>query len=862
MNITPKIPKQCAFCAFKASPWSTSLFRWQNGSVRHRTKGPRPGSRERRRIRGASNGSSIPRSSNNAQYDSARASLDTQDVRRDPRDGFQMEVKRIPGVHRNSSLQPTDLKVHSKHSKESAYDILANLVYEQVRKFGVLEQRTLDHRMAKSPKEERQKALRILDQNMADFAKNVRASAARAARLRKVTLGDNPLFFHFRQAFITGHIYGLFAEIKYRYLNSVHGKTIPSFKATAEFQEQLADLSYPTEWYPSTRAMQRTIHLHIGPTNSGKTYHALKRLEAARTGVYAGPLRLLAHEVYTRFNAMGKTCALITGEEQRIPEGMTASMSSCTVEMVPLNSEVDVAVIDEIQMIGDIDRGWAWTQAFLGVMAKEVHLCGEERTEELITSLCQNTGDKLVIHRYSRLGALDVEPKSFNSKLKNLQKGDAVILFSRVAIHAMKKSIEEETGRRCAVVYGSLPPETRAQQAALFNDPNNDYDFLAASNAVGMGLNLSIKRIIFEGVSRFDGVSQARLDTSEIKQIAGRAGRYKSSHEAIQEGSIKHDIAYSSLPSRAEPSTGFVTSYHQEDLNVIQTAMRTTAPQIKTAGVFPPENVTSKFASFFPPETPFTYILLRMKELIKINPQHHMCAMREIIELLDLIQPYKMTVKDRLIFANAPVSIGEPGAAATICELASCISNQSSGELLDIGTLKLELLDKEVEKHKLGTKGYLREAELLHKGLTLYLWLSYRFPAVFRSQALAFHTKGLVEEKIDFCLSQVAGHSSRKVHRVKEKKLEWQEQTIKELEDSGLLGERDEGAKMDEEEKLDEDESIEHLEELTEEVSDKVEESWTYDGETGETDGEKSKQIPLADLERTTPVAPKIEAEA
>lgn len=861
MNITPRIPKQCAFCAFKDSPWSTSLFRWQNGSVRHRgssKKTNRPG-RFEAYIKGGISRNSLP---GNTQNEGAIGSHDPQNARQNLLGGSHTEPTRMKramdGFGRRNALHSSDLKDYPGKSKESAYDILANLVSEQVRKFRAQEKGKLNSRMANRSKEERQEAVSILEKNIASFANDVRASAARASRLRKVTVGDNPLFFHFRQAFITGHIYGLSAEIKYRYLNFVHGKTNQSSKATVEFQAQLADLSHPTEWYPGTRAMQRTVHLHIGPTNSGKTYHALKKLEAAKTGVYAGPLRLLAHEVYTRFNAMGKKCALITGEEQRIPEGLNATMSSCTVEMVPLNSEVEVAVIDEIQMIGDIDRGWAWTQAFLGVMAKEVHLCGEERTEELITSLCQTTGDKLVIHRYERLGALDVEAKSFHSKLKNLQKGDAVILFSRVAIHAMKKSIEKATGRRCAVVYGSLPPETRAQQAALFNDPNNDYDFLAASNAVGMGLNLSIKRIIFEGVSRFDGISHTRLDTSEIKQIAGRAGRYKSSHAAIQEGTFKHDNANPSLPKRPEPSTGFVTSYHQEDLNVIQTAMRTTAPQIKTAGVFPSEHITSKFASFFPAETPFAYIMLRMKELIKINPQHHMCAMREIVELLDLIQPYKMTVKDRLTFANAPVALNDPGAAATICEFASCISNQTSGELLNIRTLKLELLDQEALNYCHGMKGYLREAELLHKGLTLYLWLSYRFPSVFRSQALAFHVKGLVEEKIDFCLSQVDQHYSRKDIRVSEKenaKLDWQEQKIKELEDSGILGERDE------QEKPDEDESIEYLEKLTDDSPDKLEESWTYD-EKIEGGTKKSQTMPLANLEHTTPAAPKIEAEA
>lgn len=260
--------------------------------------------------------------------------------------------------------------------------------------------------------------------------------------------------------------------------------------AELENQKEVADLRYPAEWYPATREIPRTVHLHVGPTNSGKTYHALKRLEEAETGIYLGPLRLLAHEVYTRLNAKGKPCALVTGEEQRMPEGKGAKMFSCTVEMAPLNTPFEVAVIDEIQMINHRERGWAWTQAFLGLQAREVHLCGEARTVPLMRELCALIGDKVVLHEYERLTPLQVEPRSLRGKLANLQKGDCIVAFTVMGIHALRREIEKKTGKKCAIVYGSLPPETRAQQARLFNDPDNDYDFLVASDAIGMGLNL------------------------------------------------------------------------------------------------------------------------------------------------------------------------------------------------------------------------------------------------------------------------------------------------------------------------------------------------------------------------------------
>lgn len=292
-----------------------------------------------------------------------------------------------------------------------------------------------------------------------------------------------------RDAYYERGINSLDDRIKYAFYDYLTGSRFT--ESDIRNQKDLADLRYPTEWFPATRAMHRTIHMHVGPTNSGKTYHALQRLEQAQSGVYAGPLRLLAHEIYTRLNAKGKRCTLITGEEKRTPDDtLSSDMQSCTVEMMPLNKTVDVAVIDEIQMIGSPERGWAWTQAVLGVKARELHLCGEARTVPLIRELCASIGEKLHVHEYKRLSPLQMAPESLDGNLKRLRKGDCIVSFSVMGIHALRKQIEKATGRKVATVYGSLPPETRAQQARLFNDPDNDYDYLVASDAIGMGLNL------------------------------------------------------------------------------------------------------------------------------------------------------------------------------------------------------------------------------------------------------------------------------------------------------------------------------------------------------------------------------------
>jgi len=237
--------------------------------------------------------------------------------------------------------------------------------------------------------------------------------------------------------------------------------------------------------------------MHVGPTNSGKTHNALIRLQSAESGAYLSPLRLLAHEIYERMNAAGKPCNLVTGEERRYggvvvngEETQKVMMTSCTIEMADMSRQIEVAVIDEIQMLADPQRGWAWTQALMSLPAKELHLCGEPTVVDLVKNICALTNEEVEIHRYDRLSKLEVQEESLKGRLDKIQKGDCVVTFSRRNIFLLKKAIEAETRLRCAVAYGALPPESRSLQAKLFNDPTSGYDVLVASDAIGMGLNL------------------------------------------------------------------------------------------------------------------------------------------------------------------------------------------------------------------------------------------------------------------------------------------------------------------------------------------------------------------------------------
>ena len=306
----------------------------------------------------------------------------------------------------------------------------------------------------------------------------------------------------------------------------------PDVVSRMQSLSRAADLSNAGWEYTRARGSPpRKFIMHVGPTNSGKTHNALRALAAANRGVYAGPLRLLAFEIFDRLNKgqiiplgmepdpeaepdaqsnidggdgaekgkavivkdgnprYARQCNMITGEEHKVVS-TAAPLVSCTVEMTPLSRHWDVAVIDEIQLIADKQRGGAWTAAVLGLNAKEIHLCGEESAVPLIEALVKQMGDSMEVHRYNRLTPLVVADKSLDGDLSRVKKGDCVVSFSRTGLFKLKQDIEGAAKMRCALAYGRLPPEIRSEQAALFNDPESDYNVIVGSDAIGMGLNL------------------------------------------------------------------------------------------------------------------------------------------------------------------------------------------------------------------------------------------------------------------------------------------------------------------------------------------------------------------------------------
>ena len=276
----------------------------------------------------------------------------------------------------------------------------------------------------------------------------------------------------------------------------------------------------PETEFPEALAMERKFILHVGPTNCGKTYHALERLKMAENGVYLGPLRLLALEVYEKMMDHGIPCTMLTGEECIYQEN--SRIISSTIEMLDIDQNYDVAVIDEAQMIADPDRGHSWTRAILGVKAKEVHVCMSASAEKAVTHLISLCNDSFELHRYERKTPLVYEKEPFVFP-QDVQEGDALIVFTKRAVLDIAGRLERE-GIKTSVIYGSLPPEIRRRQIRLFEKKENRV--IVSTDAIGMGLNLPVRRIVFLQDQKFDGREKRHLQISEIRQIAGRAGRF------------------------------------------------------------------------------------------------------------------------------------------------------------------------------------------------------------------------------------------------------------------------------------------------------------------------------------------------
>ena len=265
--------------------------------------------------------------------------------------------------------------------------------------------------------------------------------------------------------------------------------------------------------------MSNKIIAVLGPTNTGKTFLAIEKMLEFNSGIFGLPLRLLAREVYDKcVSKVGQEkVALITGEEKIIPN--SSQYFICTVEAMPKNKEVDFIAVDEIQMCGDRERGHIFTDRLLNFRGEVLTMfLGSQVMKNIIKDILPET-QFIEQQRFSKLYY------NGHKKISRLDRKSALIAFSIEEVYAIAELVRRQKGG-AAVIMGSLSPKTRNSQVEVYQ--SGDVDYLVATDAIGMGLNMDIEQISFSSLKKFDGKKTRRLRTTEISQIAGRAGRYKT----------------------------------------------------------------------------------------------------------------------------------------------------------------------------------------------------------------------------------------------------------------------------------------------------------------------------------------------
>ena len=486
-----------------------------------------------------------------------------------------------------------------------------------------------------------------------------------------------------------------------------HARTAyPHLECHKELRK-ISDLGLPHSWYPLARAKYRKVIFHSGPTNSGKTHHAMDRFLKSKSGIYCGPLKLLAVENFNKANSNDTPCDLVTGEERRFanPDGLTRSNHvSCTVEMAQVTEPVEVAVIDEIQMVRDPGRGWAWTRALLGMPADEVHLCGEEAALDLVRKILLPTGDTLEVVRYNRLTPLVIEDEPIRD-LKNIQNGDCIVCFTKDAIYSVSMELEK-LGHQVAVVYGTLPPGVKLAQCKKFND-FDDCKVMVATDAIGMGLNLSIRRIVFYSLMKLTSDEKGNksteyLSTSQCLQIAGRAGRYNTAN-----------------------STGYVTTYRPEDIKSLKEIMSRGVQPIEKAGLHPTAEQIELFAFHLPHLTLCELIELFVDLCEFDSSAYFICDLESFKLLANTIEHINIPLRSRFVFCCAPINTKLPFSIAMFTKF---VRQFSIGEPITANWVKRNISWPCKPPKNLDSLTHL---ETVFDVFELYLWLSYRFPDMF-----------------------------------------------------------------------------------------------------------------------------------
>ncbi|NGZ28259.1 MAG: hypothetical protein G8345_15380, partial [Magnetococcales bacterium] len=390
---------------------------------------------------------------------------------------------------------------------------------------------------------------------------------------------------------------------------------------------------------------------------------------------------------------------------------------ACTVEMLPLHQHFDICVIDECQMLGDADRGWAWTQAILGVMADEVCLLGAPEAKPVLSTLLDLTRDPYQVEELQRLSPLHFLDKPVKM-FEELEPGTAVVAFSRAGVLGLKEEIERYTGKRCAVLYGALPPEVRREQARLFASGETPY--LAATDAIGMGLNLPIKTLLFAQDRKMIDRQEVPLTPMEVRQIAGRAGRF------------------------GKNEMGYVGVFRISPLTVKETFLRD-PPAIRRAHLAPNLDHLLAIASLQEDKKQdLTRLLSLFLRTVRPDPQvYRLARLEDQIVLAKLADRHEeLDLETRFQLSAAPVPLSSAPAVSAYTRMVETVAHAQSREV----DYFLPPSD--------GRAARLESLETSMRIVNLYSWLHYRFSDRFPDLEGAVWKRREINRGINIMLTQ------------------------------------------------------------------------------------------------------------
>jgi ATP-dependent RNA helicase SUPV3L1/SUV3 len=480
-----------------------------------------------------------------------------------------------------------------------------------------------------------------------------------------------------------------------------------------------AGLDHYAAHFARARAMTRHITACLGPTNSGKTHFGLSRLAEADSGIALGPLRLLAHEYRDALEARGIPTALSTGEERIQVPG--SRHTAATVEMCPFQKPVDVAVIDEAQMLADPERGSAWTAALMGVPARHVIVLGAPDAAAMIRRIAALCGDSLEELRLERMGPLAAAPKPV--PLTEIGPGDAVIAFSRREVFALRAELQRR-GRSVAVVYGALGPTVRRAEAKRFRE--GEAEVLVATDAIGMGLNIGpLRRVVFSALTKWDGKQERPLSVQEIKQIGGRAGRFGGEHAegivAVLEGGGDPKVITHALGSAPE------------------------APEDLRPPVAPDAEIVAAVAAEIGTDSLFDALRRIERAVLRRDDPNYrlgdLSTQMAIAMAVDRVR--ELSLLDRWTYALCPVDERDEG----IERLTDWAVEHAMGRVVpppQAGRLP--------PPHRAGQEA-LQVAERVHRRLIAWRWMALRFPATYEDVEAALAESRRLNDWIEAVLA-------------------------------------------------------------------------------------------------------------